>query len=214
VVLQGTLLKQIVSRDGGSGLTVTITPIDQANATNTVLGEIFAIAANATPGAHTITATLKNGKKVKSKQDFFVQIPASLVGTAFDGQFEVIGASGAGPLHTPNFGQNDFVFDASGTQVDTKDQTPVCGVYRNYVFQLYDQDQPAQPIHEEGITVTESLSVGPPRTQPANNAGQSLIRTRSPALLGVRSRTNSMISHRVLPRPRRADRLTSPPLFT
>ena len=182
VQLQGTLLKQVVSVDAGKGIVVTISGFDLASATNTSFGTTFTIAADAPPGAHKVVATLKNGKKITSRQDFFVQIPKSLVGTAFAGTFEDIPASGAGPLHTPNPGD-----------VRLPDGTPhesnVFGVYRNYAFQVMDQDSPAQPIRpdETVLHFTELLSnYDPPctpvliqrgqcitsRTVNTNNAGQ------------------------------------------
>jgi hypothetical protein len=167
VLLRGTMLNQIVSLGAGSGITVTISPIDIAQRTNTTLGATFAIDANATPGVHTLTATLKNAKTIQSTQTFFVQIPNSLTGKSFTGSFETTDASGAGPLHTPQLGNNDFIFTPSG---DKLTRFPVCGVYRNYTFQVMDQDVPAHEIQAQ-LTVTENVSNGTTITSPTNNVG-------------------------------------------
>jgi hypothetical protein len=99
-----------------------------------------------------------------------VQIPTSLAGVSFEGTFDTIGVTGTGPLHLPNFGQNDFVFDAANEKVDVQDTTPVCGVYRNFAFQLLDQDQPPQPIQCRA-TITEHLSDGLSINTVTNNVG-------------------------------------------
>jgi hypothetical protein len=152
------------------GITVNLDPIVKKP---TVLGLNVTIAPDAPPGAHKITLIV--GKQsFPQEQTFFVQIPSSLAGASFDGTFDKIGPGGAGNLHTPNFGPNDFVFDASGTRVDTDDKAPVCGVYRNYAFQLMDQDSPPHEIRAEGLIVTENINPGSPIAAATNNAGQIL----------------------------------------
>ncbi|HXB21755.1 MAG TPA: hypothetical protein VNV88_10255 [Candidatus Solibacter sp.] len=76
VELQGIQLRKVVSIDAGSGITATIDP---SKVSDTSLGTTFVIDPAAGAGVHKITATLKNGEKLQSKQDFFVQIPRSFV---------------------------------------------------------------------------------------------------------------------------------------
>jgi hypothetical protein len=117
---------------------------------------------------------VRNGKQTSAANNnafFFVQIPTSLSGAPFPGKFDTILASGVGPLHLPHFGPTDFVFDAAGEKVDTDDITPVCGVYRNFAFQLLDQDKPLpQPI-EAATPVVENLSDSDPIQSSTNTSG-------------------------------------------
>ncbi len=148
------------------------------NTTGVITADIK-VAANAVGGK--VLIFVQSGKQTSAPNNdafFFVQIPTTVAGTAFPGQFDTIPATGAGPLHLPNFGPNDFVFDASGAKVDVKDTTPVCGVYRNFAFQLYDQDQPGKdqpgkPI-EAAVQVTENLSDGTSVNSSTNTSGMIL----------------------------------------
>ncbi len=170
VVIQGALLKQITSFDGGSDLTITVTPIDQANATNNVLGATFAVAANAAAGAHKIIATLKNGKKITSKQDFFVQIPTTLVrdssfGANHDGLGGVVSIT------------NGNVVDIFGQTV----RTHRCGIYENIGYLLNDQE--GQTIdgdyslaeHFTNYTASNQALSLPPDQQQTVQDGQSRL---------------------------------------
>lgn len=129
------------------------------------------VAPNAVAGK--VPIFIQSGGKTSNPNNnafFFVQIPTSVAGAPFEGTFDAIPASGAGPQHLPDFGPNDFVFDANGNKVDVNDTQPVCGVYRNYAFQLRDQDQPPQAI-KASVPVTENLNHGPSVTVEANNIG-------------------------------------------
>src|SRR5215831_19322319 len=99
-------LKQIVSFDGGQGLVIKPTPPEQASATDSVMRETFTIDLNAAPGKHTITATLKSGKKLTKIPEFFVQIPTTLKGAALQNTNPNLSTdtTGAAPLQTPTDG--------------------------------------------------------------------------------------------------------------
>jgi hypothetical protein len=76
VSLEGAQLSKVKSVDAGPGINVTVDT--SGTATDRSLKTTFKIARAAEPGAHKITATLEDGAKIDSKQDFFVQIPTSL----------------------------------------------------------------------------------------------------------------------------------------
>ncbi|HWZ45802.1 MAG TPA: hypothetical protein VNW97_20175 [Candidatus Saccharimonadales bacterium] len=162
VRLKGTQLKQIVSIDAGPGIKVSF---DQFRiATDTILPTLFAIDPSATPGMHKVTATLKNGKTIVSKQDFFVQIPTSLKGAQLQNSDPNLAtdSSGAAPLQTPTDGP---VITLSGVPLTPDSHR--CGVYRNYAFQLMDQDSPPQPINDS-YHAAENLSGWTPACIQAN----------------------------------------------
>jgi hypothetical protein len=75
VTLTGTRLAGVVSIDAGRGITATVDP---TNTSDTSLKTTFVIDQAADAGEHDMIATLKNGKQIQSKQNFFVQIPAQL----------------------------------------------------------------------------------------------------------------------------------------
>jgi hypothetical protein len=141
--------------DMGDGITVDLDPIAQDPR---ALGMNVTIAPDAPPGAHKITLFVGKQSSLQ-KQMFFVQIPNSLVRADFPNV-----PGGVGPLIT--------LTDGPILQVDGSSLAPhQCGVYRNYTFQLVDQDTPPQPI-EEAYVAKEKLTYSPACTQNAINLGK------------------------------------------
>jgi len=101
--------------------------------------------------------------KLSDEVFFFVQIPTSVVGAAFAGSSENIPASGMGALHTPSPGN---IQSPDGTLVG---QPNVFAVYRNYVFQIMDQDSPPEPVRPDTdvLLITEHLTGYDPPCTPA-----------------------------------------------
>jgi hypothetical protein len=93
----------------------------------------FVIVYNASGGNRSVKVTV-GGQTSGSGVNFYVQIPSKLIPLN-----DAAAPSGIGPLQTP---VNGDVVALGGAVVLHN----VCGVYRNYLFQLVDQDSPAQPI--------------------------------------------------------------------
>lgn len=125
---------------GDTGLTVS-----QVQGSDQRLTATIAIAANASAGNHTLTLTVSGQTATKT---FVVQIPKKLVRQDFPSTYNPAQeTTGVGPLQ-------------SGTDIDFKrldgtvKASHQCGAYRNYLYQLEDQD--GQPIVAE-VTISESF---------------------------------------------------------
>ncbi len=110
---------------------------------------------------------IKNGTRVSNANKqafFFVQIPTAIRGAKVqnDDPNLATDSSGAAPLQTPTDGP---VITLSGAFL-TPD-VHRCGVYRNYAFQLVDQDSPPQAINAS-YQLTENLSGWTPACTQAN----------------------------------------------
>ncbi|HET9183307.1 MAG TPA: Ig-like domain-containing protein [Candidatus Angelobacter sp.] len=111
------------------------------------------VAANAKGGP--VPILVQSGTRTSapnSKFVFFVQIPKHLQGVAIadaNGN-QLTDSRGYGTLQIVN---NGNITTLPGTVLATNS----CGVYRNYAFQIMDQDSPPQPIRSV-ISVTELLT--------------------------------------------------------
>ena len=114
-----------------------------------------------------VSIFVKNGTRVSNANKdafFFVQIPTAIRGAKLqnDDPNLATDSSGAAPLQTPTDGP---VITLSGAFL-TPD-VHRCGVYRNYAFQLVDQDSPPQAINAL-YQLTEHLSGWTPACTQAN----------------------------------------------
>lgn len=122
----------------GSGITVTVN-----SSTGTQIASSFAISGSATSGNHSVTVTA--GGQTSSGINFFVQIPTKLIRQDFPNI-----PNGYGPLEIITPGN---VIDAGGNVLLTNR----CGVYRDLVYSLRDQQSPSQNI-DGTYTLVESFS--------------------------------------------------------
>jgi hypothetical protein len=129
------------SVSAGDGITATV---NFANSTSFHIDASFAISANASGGNHSVTVTV--GGQSSNSVTFFVQIPTSL------GRFNFPPGApdGYGPL-TLTASTNDEDRDVNGNAILTNQ----CGVYRNLVYEL--KDQQGQPI-TQGFDIRETFS--------------------------------------------------------
>jgi hypothetical protein len=101
---------------------------------STLLTANFQIATDAIEGNHAVTVTTNN--VTSNSVNFFVQIPARLARFNFSGA-----PNGYGPL-TLTSSTNNEVRNVQGAPLATNQ----CGVYRNLVYELKDQQGQALPI--------------------------------------------------------------------
>jgi hypothetical protein len=109
--------------NAGSGITVSNVQLINS-------GEVrarFTIAMNAPPGNHAVSVTTSLGQTTTLLGNFFVQIPASLRRDSLSNVIEIL---------------NGSVVDGLGEIRGTNK----CGAYRNVVYQLMDQGNPANPL--------------------------------------------------------------------
>jgi hypothetical protein len=126
---------------------VSVNNVDGFSANETQISANVTIASNAAAGNHTLTVTV-SGQSATA--NFFVQIPKALVRQDFPPSISPAQqTTGVGPLITITDG------DVKNISGDLK-ASHQCGAYRNYLYQLMDQENPAQPIIAE-ITVDETF---------------------------------------------------------
>jgi hypothetical protein len=170
VTIAGNAFSSPATLNAGSGITFSGVTVSSS----TSITANFAVAANATGGARSVTVTC-NGKPSNSDKTFFVQIPSKLL--PLNSQEA---PNGIGPLMTPVDGDVKLL---DGTVVFQH----TCGVYRNYLFFLADQDNPGQPILNRPFTFGEIFSnysspanFDPPTFQPVSiPAGQDVADLQS-----------------------------------
>jgi hypothetical protein len=138
VTLNGNGFGTTPTVNAGSGITVTVN-----SSSNTQITASFAISTSAPSGNHSVTVTA--GGQTSSGTNFYVQIPTKLVRQDYPGI-----PNGYGPLVTIT---NGNVVDAAGTVR----LTGQCGMYRNLVYSLQDQETPSQNI-DGTYTLTETFS--------------------------------------------------------
>jgi len=139
VVIRGSGFSRSPSVSAGSGISVTI-----SSATGTQINARFNISINDQGGDHTVVVQSSNG--LWALGDFFVQIPSRL------GRFNYPPGApdGYGPL-TLTSDTNNEDRDVNGNTILTNQ----CGVYRNLVYEL--KDQQGQPIAQP-FDITETFS--------------------------------------------------------
>jgi len=114
--------------NAGNGITSTV---NFANSTSFHIDASFAIASNASGGNQSVSVTV--GGQTSNSMNFFVQIPTAL--GRFD--FPPGAPGGYGPL-TLTSNTNNEVRDVNGNVIPGF--TNQCGVYRNLVYELKDQE--------------------------------------------------------------------------
>lgn len=125
---------------GGTGVTYS-----GSSGSTTQLSGSFNIAVNGTQGNHTVQVSNKG--QTSNSVNFFVQIPSKIV--PLDAP---VAPNGIGPLMTP---VNEPRRRLDGTPINPANY---CGVYRNYLFFLGDQDNPSQETTFRPFTLDEVFS--------------------------------------------------------
>jgi hypothetical protein len=114
----------------GTGVTVQ----GYGSTSNTEIHATFTIDSGATPGDHAVTVFAND--QLSNAVNFFVQIPKK--------------------LRRDDEGSIVILDPTPGNITECEENLMnVCGAYRKYIYTLMDQDNPAQPIVESDVEVTE-----------------------------------------------------------
>jgi hypothetical protein len=121
----------------GSGVTASnVTVVNESLITADLV-----VAPNATGGNHLVRVRINNLNS--NGKNFYVQYPTHII--PFNHQ---LAPNGVGPLKTP---VNEPILSLNGQVMSS----PVCGVYRHYLFSVADQANPPQEILNRPFTVGE-----------------------------------------------------------
>jgi hypothetical protein len=158
VTINGTGFGSTPTVSAGSGITFSYT-----SRSNTQIVANFVVASNASAGNHavTVTNTSVTPNRASGSVNFYVQVPTRLVRL----DFPPGAPGGVGALQVIT---NGNVTDLNGNVI-LQNQ---CGVYRNYAFDLVDQETPPQPIEGTYTITAHFTNYQGPNSTPNDNPEQ------------------------------------------
>jgi IPT/TIG domain len=157
VTINGSGFGSSPTVNAGSGITFSYS---SRSATQIIVN--FVVASTAPSGNHSVTVTNNSVSpaRTSSSVNFYVQVPKKLVRLDYPGA-----PGGVGPLVVIT---NGNVVDLSGHTIATGQ----CGVYRNYAFQLVDQETSPQPISGTYTITAHFTNYQGPGSTPSDNSQQ------------------------------------------